>query len=366
MNKSIVIYKNQKFYNIFNLNNFIQYYGDILDIYFIKEYNPPFFKTLIYEDPESKEFVRKAWNITLINGILIIPLKYSKYLNEFLDYDKIGTILNVKYAIYKKKTPFIYTFYNKYRIVDFMIIGVEKAGTTSCMENLSEHPDIYLAKDENHPGGELHYTDMHIFKGIDWYKNKFDYSYRCVGDKNPNLIYLDYTYPIIQKMNPCIKSILFLRNPIDRAYSAWNMFNVRNKTYIKNENRKTFEQVINEELTLRVNESKSAHVSYSHYLQKGLYYKQIKKYLKFFPIQNLCIIITEDLINDEIKTYNKIYDFLNVGRIHHKYNTKLKGIYTQKEKNDDITPILRKKMVDFLKDDVKQLESFLNIKTNWM
>ena len=82
MNKSIVIYKNQKFKNIFNFNNFIQYYGDILDIYFIKEYNPPFFKTLIYEDPESKEFVRKAWNITLINGILIIPLKYSKYLNE--------------------------------------------------------------------------------------------------------------------------------------------------------------------------------------------------------------------------------------------------------------------------------------------
>lgn len=364
MDKSIVIYKNQNFKKIFNFNNFIHYYGDILDVYFLKLYNPPFFKTIVYEEPESKEFTRKAWNITLINGMLIIPLNYSKYLK--FDYDKIGIILDKKYAIYIKKDPFIYTFYNNYRIVDFMIIGVEKAGTTSCMENLSEHPDIYLAKDKKHPGDELHYSDIHIFKGIDWYKNKFDYSYKCVGDKNPNIIYLDYTYPIIQKMNPCIKSILFLRNPIDRAYSAWNMLNVRNKTYIKNQNRKTFEQVINEELKYRINESKSAFVSYSHYLQKGLYYKQIKKYLEFFPRQNLCIIITEDLINDEIGTYNKIYDFLNVERIHHNYNTKLKGIYTQKEKNDDITPALKKIMVNFFKDDVKKLEEFLDIKTNWL
>ena len=53
------------------------------------------------------------------------------------------------------------------------------------------------------------------------------------------------------KLNPYLKMILVLRNPIDRAYSEWHMFNQETK-YVKNTgNFKSFEESINDELNLR-------------------------------------------------------------------------------------------------------------------
>jgi hypothetical protein len=44
----------------------------------------------------------------------------------------------------------------------------------------------------------------------------------------------------------------------------------------------------------------------------------------------------------------------------------LEGTYTKNEKEKDISVSLRKKMIDFFKEDVKKLEKFLKIKLEWM
>ena len=371
MNKSILIYNQSKYKNLFPLKKLIFYCGTILDVYFAKIYNPPFYKNVIYIDPQNdkdfnsnkQEFIQKAWNITLINGNLVIPYLYTKYL-ESKNF-KIVTIKNNKYAVYTKKDNKLYIFYDKYRVVDFMIIGVEKAGTTSALSNLSKHPDVYLAKPEHHPGEEMHYYDFHWNKGEKWYKSFFDYNYKCVGEKNPNIIYLDYMYPYIQSINPCVKMILFLRNPIDRAYSAWHLFHVRNETYIHNNNRKTFKELVEDELENRLHEPLNAHVGYSHILQKGLYYKQIKKLTQYFPMQNLCILFLEDLEKNPKNVYEKMYNFLDVKTIHTNYEKKLEGKYKNNQKKKDINPELYKKLVNFFKSDVQKLEKLLKVKTNW-
>ena len=372
MNKSILIYNQTKFKNLFPVKNLNYYCGSILDVYFAKVFNPPFFKLIIFIDPQNdpkfienqQEFIQKAWNMTLLNGHLIIPDIYQKYIDSKPSSFKL--INNKKYAVYTKKDNKLYIFYDKYRVVDFMIIGVEKAGTTSALTNLSKHPQIYLAKPKHHPGEEMHYFNMHWNKGEKWYKSFFNYDYKCVGEKNPNIIYLDYMYPYIQQLNPCVKMILFLRNPIDRAYSAWHLFQVRNKTYIKNENRKTFQEMVEDELKNRLNEPLNPYVSYSHILQKGLYFKQIKKLLKYFPMQNLCILFLEDIEKNQENAYQKIYSFLEVDSIHHSYEKKLQGKYNKKQKNKDISHELNKKLIDFYSSDVQHLEKLLNVKTNWL
>ncbi len=372
MSKSILIYNQSKYKKLYPLKHLLHYCGSILDVYFAKVYNPPFYKLVIYIDPQNdntfhmneNEFIQKAWNMTLINGHLIIPFEYTNCL-ESHNYKTI-TIQNKKYAFYTKKEDKLYIFYDKYRVVDFMIIGVEKAGTTSAMNNLKNHPEIYIAKNKQHPGDEMHFYDYHWNKGIDWYKNKFDYSYPCVGEKNPNIIYLDYVYPYIQSINPCVKMILFLRNPIDRAYSAWHMFHIRNQTYMKNENRKSFQESVNDEIDNRLNEPLNFFVANSHILQRGLYYKQLQKIKKYFPMQNICVVLLDDLEKDPKKEYEKMYDFLGVKHVHSNYKINLKGKYTNKEKNKTITPKLRKRMIDFFKSDVEKLEKLLKIKTDWL
>lgn len=371
MNKSILIYNDSKFKKLFPIPKLIYYSGSILDVSSAKVYNPPFFKSIIYIDPQNdkdfntnkKEFIQKAWNCTLINGNLVIPHQYSKYLD--CNNEKTIYIQKYKFSVFTKNNNKLFIFYNKYRVVDFMIIGVEKAGTTSALANLSKHPDIYLAKPKHHPGGEMHYYDFHWTKGEKWYKSFFDYKYKLVGEKNPNIIYLDYIYPYIQNINPFVKMILFLRNPIDRAYSAWHLFHVRNQKYIKDNNRKTFQELVEDELDNRLHEPLNASVSYSHILQKGLYYKQIKKLTQYFPIQNLCILFLEDIEKNPNKVYEKIYDFLDVPIIHTNYEKKLEGQYQSNLKKNDIHPKLYKKLVDFFKNDVQKLEKLLKVKTQW-
>ena len=94
-----------------------------------------------------------------------------------------------------------------------------KGGTTAGITNFSKHPEISMYKEE------IHYFDImeNYQKGINWYKSHFDYSKKMVGDKAPDVMYQDICLELLQLVNPHVKILLFLRNPIERAYSHWKM-----------------------------------------------------------------------------------------------------------------------------------------------
>jgi hypothetical protein len=327
-------------------------------IYFGQIYNPPFFTNIIITlDILTDENLQMLWNMILTDGHLIIK---TTFINKLLKYVKNITYntYDTEYTICKKTSAVSSIIRNKYRVIDFMIIGVQKGGTTAAMTNLEKHPDIFLHQEE------LHFYDRDWTKGIEWYKSLFNYNKKLVGEKNPNIIYLDQTFPMIQLINPAIKMILFLRNPIDRAYSAWHMFN--NKFNEHEENNKTFEEACNYELTYRLNEPTNLRISNSHILQRGLYYKQIEKLLRYFPRENILILISEDVIKNMTESYNKIYNFLGIEKYNTKYEKEYVGNYTSTEKEQEISKKLHKKLVNFYKKDVRKLEKFLDIKTNWL
>ena len=100
---------------------------------------------------------------------------------------------------------------------DFLGIGAQKAGTTWLYENLRRHPQMYLPNTK-----EIHYFDWYFYKSIHWYckhfmaveKNKLKGEITpCYSTLSENKIKL------IHKINPQLKIILILRNPIERAWS---------------------------------------------------------------------------------------------------------------------------------------------------
>ena len=119
----------------------------------------------------------------------------------------------------------------------------------------------------------------------------------------------------IHVYNPKIKLIIILRNPIDRAYSSWQM--VKNNEWTNF----SFKEAIDEELKYRLDENKTFNTAVFHYLQRGLYYQQIKEFLKWFPRQNLLVFILEHFDEDMNKEYNKIYKFWPSGSDERQYNS---------------------------------------------
>ena len=133
---------------------------------------------------------------------------------------------------------------------------------------------------------------------------------------------------------------------------------------VKNKNKWTelsFEEAIDEELNHRIGENKIFYTAVFHYLQRGLYYKQIKKLLKFFPRQNIIILISEKLKDNMEKEYNKIYNFLNIPELYNvEYTNERVGEY-----NDKIKIETYNKLKKFFSKDVKKLEKFLGYTVNW-
>ena len=179
---------------------------------------------------------------------------------------------------------------------DFIIIGAMKCGTTVLWHNLNRHPYINMCKNWEDPkvasteirfwnNGEPHKT---WDKGIDWYKSLFDGD--CCGEKSANYIEESISMGRMTEYIPNVKLILNIRNPIDRAYSEYQMQRAK----------------INRPFDMDL-------VNQRGYLYRGMYYQQINSnVLPFFPKESLYIVIQERMKNNINYELAKLCDFLEV------------------------------------------------------
>ena len=108
---------------------------------------------------------------------------------------------------------------------DFIIAGYQKCGTTALWKNLQQHPKIYMASRLLHAIPK--YPEIDFFneriktstwkRGFDWYKSLFKEGFVC-GEKSPSY---HVVAERLQRYLPDVKIIMSLRNPTDRAFSAY-------------------------------------------------------------------------------------------------------------------------------------------------
>tara|TARA_B110000971_G_scaffold204432_2_gene225891 strand:- start:1669 stop:4515 length:2847 start_codon:yes stop_codon:yes gene_type:complete len=197
----------------------------------------------------------------------------------------------------------------------FLIIGVQKGGTTPCSFYLQQHPSVHM------PNGEPHFfdNDDNYKKGIHWYeKTCFSTNKKTVGEKTPMYIFMHKSLDRIKEHYPHIKLIIVLRNPITRAYSQYNHikdlsdpqskdYNPRDRMY--NKDYQSLNKIIKHDYKLK------DYQQYSTVLQRGYYADQIEYVYKLFPKKNVKIIINEDLLESPLRTMNYVFSFLNIRKL---------------------------------------------------
>lgn len=116
----------------------------------------------------------------------------------------------------------------------FIVIGAQKSGTTSMYEYLCVHPLILRGKRR-----ETHYFDWRWNKALpeedaaahrDFFLNFFDapalqkHPSLITGESTPSyLLHSDVVIPRMQRVCPWARLVVMLRNPVDRAYSQYQM-----------------------------------------------------------------------------------------------------------------------------------------------
>lgn len=200
---------------------------------------------------------------------------------------------------------------------NFLLIGAGKAGTTAIYEYLRQHPQVYMSpvKEPNYfafmdapvnfkgPGEDAminrtSITDMEsyraLFRGV---QNE-----AAIGEASQWYLYSEQAAGRIQHYLPDVKMIAILRDPIKRAYSDFLHFVRDDREPIKD-----FGQALQAEEHRIQN-----HWGFGHYVRRGLYYGQVKRYLDRFDRSQLQIYLNEDLKADATGLMHNIFRFLNI------------------------------------------------------
>ncbi|ADG12893.1 sulfotransferase [Methanocaldococcus infernus ME] len=201
------------------------------------------------------------------------------------------------------------------KLPNFLIVGAAKSGTTSLYHYLKEHPEIYMSPIKEpkfitsnflkfpFQGIGDHLVERSIIKTWEDYTKLFSKvkNEKAIGEASADtLYYYKNSIKYIKKYLGEPKIIIILRNPIDRAFSAYLHLLRDNREYL------TFEEA------LKV-EKKRIKLNWDfiwHYKNVGFYYKQVKAYMKYFS--EVKIYLYDDLKKDTLKVVQDIYKFLEV------------------------------------------------------
>ena len=198
---------------------------------------------------------------------------------------------------------------------NFLIIGAAKAGTTSICHYLNQHPQIYISpvKEPRFFAPEFYTTQANgllrdeartSVMSLTEYKNLFaGVNYEvAAGEASTEYLYFPQTPQRIADLIPDIKIIAILRQPAERAFSAF-CYQVRDGC----ENL-TFEAALEEELA-RANKGWRPGWLYQ---ASGFYYQQLKRYFAVFEPEQIKIYLYDELRADSLKVMQNMYRFLDV------------------------------------------------------
>lgn len=180
----------------------------------------------------------------------------------------------------------------------FLVIGSQKAGTTSIYNVLKKHPQIFMpeTKEINFFFHEYLYS-----RGIEFYELYFNSEKSdVIGEASPGYICHPEAPRRIKKHLPNVKLILTVRNPIDRAYSQYY------------DNRRQLSETRPFHQTLFTALSDEYSPGECGYFSRGIYIKYIKRYLEYFHHDQLLILLFEDLLYKPKYFFRKCLRFLEV------------------------------------------------------
>jgi sulfotransferase family protein len=235
-------------------------------------------------------------------------------------------------------------------LVNFVVGGTQKGGTSALDLFLRQHGEICMPRTKK----ELHYFDReeHFYKRPN-YKKYHAYfqpepQHRVIGEATPSYMYWSAAPYRIWSYNPQMKWILVLRNPVERAFSAWNMETKRGAEDL------SFAEAVEREAT-RCREALPRQHRVFSYVDRGFYAHQVRRLFNIFGADNLLILLTEDLRRDHHETLRKVFAFLQVDS---GFTAPEASVFGQ-DYDQQIDPELYSRLMERFYYDIKQLERLL-------
>ncbi len=206
----------------------------------------------------------------------------------------------------------------KNRLPNFLIVGAAKSGTSSLHNYLHEHPEVFMPS-YNREGMKVKeprflikdLVQHRLHNGV-WNFEEYQCLFSNVREEKvigeSTVLYLYYYQHAIKNikyyLGKEVKIIIMLRNPIDRAYSAFQHVS----RGLKETN--SFEESL--EIEKGRLERETNLTPMVMYKEMGMYYSMVKAYKDSF--KNIHIVFYEDFRDNIALEMNKVYSFLGISK----------------------------------------------------
>jgi hypothetical protein len=218
--------------------------------------------------------------------------------------------------------------------IGFLIIGAQKAGSSSLFEYMRRHPQVHMPPEKG-----LNYFNMDRIheRGWQWYaaammrgaapdavcgeatveyingtpfgdlaqnEREVGWPLRRPTGESP----IPETVPRrIRSALPDVKLVCVLRDPVSRAYSHYRM------EVLERSETRTFEEAIDDLMEpAAMARARDVPTRTTAYLTNGEYYRGLAGFLNVFPEEQLLVIFSDELADDPLETLTTVFEFIGV------------------------------------------------------
>jgi hypothetical protein len=170
---------------------------------------------------------------------------------------------------------------------DFIGIGAQRAATTWVHECLREHPEVFVPAIK-----EVHYFDEHFARGPAWYTGHFRPrpGQRVKGEITPNYLDVEAALPRLAQTLPNTRLFVILREPVERALSAYHFFPERFAGL-------TFAEACR---------------ASGHLVNPGRYARHLERFFVHYGKEQLKVILYDDIEADPAHVLADLFGFLGI------------------------------------------------------
>jgi hypothetical protein len=177
----------------------------------------------------------------------------------------------------------------------FLLCGAQKAGTTALYDVLADHPEVCMSRPK-----ETEFFNWRYRRGWKWFSTHFDHynGERVVGEASTRTMAAPLAPKRINERLPDVMLVFLLRNPIERAYSAYWYYVAQGilcptddfSSFIRTEGHPLRQEII-------------------HY---GRYDEHLDRFLALFERSQMLILFHEDLVSVPTRQLQKLFSFLDI------------------------------------------------------
>jgi len=208
------------------------------------------------------------------------------------------------------------------QLPSFIVVGAQRAGTTSLFRALMSHPLIHSAN--YHKG--VNYFDVNYHRDFAWYQGHFPTASRLrsrtAGQGDPITFEASGYYMFhpcaaerMARHLPDVRIVALLRDPVERAWSAWKHESARGYET------ESFEVALEREDERVAGEAERmaadpTYQSFSHrhhaYAGRGRYAEQLVRLREYFPAEQIHVMESESFFTEPETTYGGLLGFLDL------------------------------------------------------